>query len=157
MLPIVSLAQDHPKRKPGLWEIQTSMKGLSVGHTIQQCVDAASDAKMMQMGKSIGQGDCAKNEFRKEAGKVISESDCTSGGTRMISKTVFSGDFTSRYAGETTIKYEPAVMGMSEQTMKITARWVGPCEAGQNPGDIIMPGGKKMNIDAMGTLGRGGN
>ena len=72
---------------------------------------------------------------------------------RMVSKTVFSGDFTSQYTGETTITYEPAVLGTSEQKMTISARWLGPCEAGQEPGDVILPGGMKMNIYSMEKIG----
>jgi hypothetical protein len=26
------------------------------------------------------------------------------------------------------------------------AKWLGPCREGQKPGDIIMPGGIKLNI-----------
>jgi hypothetical protein len=30
--------------------------------------------------------------------------------------------------------------------MTMTATWLGPCAADQRPGDMIMPGGMKMNI-----------
>ena len=123
---------------------------------MEHCIDAATDAAMMQMGKSMDGKmglHCAKNEFRTEGGNFIAETDCTSGGIRMISKTVFSGDFTSNYAGETITKYEPAMMGMSEMKSKLSARWVGPCEADQKPGDIIMPNGMKMNMKTMGMFG----
>jgi hypothetical protein len=31
-------------------------------------------------------------------------------------------------------------------SMTMTAKWLGPCAAGQRPGDMIMPNGMKMNI-----------
>ena len=45
------------------------------------------------------------------------------------------------------------MMGMSEMKSKLSARWVGPCEADQKPGDIIMPNGMKMNMKTMGMFG----
>jgi hypothetical protein len=26
------------------------------------------------------------------------------------------------------------------------AKWLGPCKAGQKPGDMVMPGGQTMNV-----------
>jgi hypothetical protein len=31
----------------------------------------------------------------------------------------------------------------------IEAKWLGPCEAGQKPGDLIMPDGKVMQMPKM--------
>ena len=158
VVPLSVSAGDFPSRKTGLCEIQTVIRDQGFGQTMKQCVDVASDAKMMQMGKNMSGAmgaNCVKNEFRKQGSNFVSETDCAMGEMRMISKTVFSGNFSSEYAGDTTVRYEPALMGMSEQRMKITARWLGPCEAGQKPGDIIMPNGMKMNMNSLGTLGNG--
>jgi hypothetical protein len=37
-----------------------------------------------------------------------------------------------------------------ESKTKIEARYVGPCEAGQRPGDVIMPDGKVMRVPGVG-------
>jgi hypothetical protein len=29
------------------------------------------------------------------------------------------------------------------------ARWIGPCQQGQRPGDIILPGGIKLNVRSL--------
>jgi len=29
------------------------------------------------------------------------------------------------------------------------ARWLGPCKSGQKPGDVIMPGAQKFNMQEM--------
>jgi hypothetical protein len=33
--------------------------------------------------------------------------------------------------------------------MTMEAKWVGPCAKGQRPGDVIMPGGIKINVKQM--------
>jgi len=33
-----------------------------------------------------------------------------------------------------------------DTTTKIEAKWLGACKPDQKPGDIVMPGGMKMNI-----------
>jgi hypothetical protein len=39
------------------------------------------------------------------------------------------------------------------RTVKMAAKWLGPGAAGQRPGDMIMPGGQKMNIlDLQGAM-----
>ena len=48
------------------------------------------------------------------------------------------------------IRYDPPQHGMKEMKMSQDARWLGACKAGQKPGDVMMPGGPKMNMnDAM--------
>ncbi len=153
LTPLGVSADELPTRKSGLWEIQMSMAGEAVGQTMKQCVDTAADAAMIRMGTDMSTKmgvKCTKNEFVKQGQRYIFDTDCMMGDIRLTSMTVFSGDFTSQYTGDSVTKFEPALLGISEQNMTITARWVGACEAGQKPGDIIMPGGIKMNINTMG-------
>jgi hypothetical protein len=35
--------------------------------------------------------------------------------------------------------------------MVVAAKWLGPCHADQKPGDMIMPGGVKMNLRDLGN------
>ena len=41
---------------------------------------------------------------------------------------------------------------VSDTTMTIEAKWLGACKSDQKPGDIIMPGGMKMNVKDMEKL-----
>jgi hypothetical protein len=151
-LPAVVFAEELPLRKSGLWEVKTVMQGIPE-QVAKHCSDAETDAKMMGAEKGMGskgEADCKQKEIRKEGSSFIAEVECKMGETKMISKSVFSGDFNSNYQGTVTIKTEPPMMGMGEQTIKMSGKWIGPCEAGQKPGDIIMPGGMKMNILSMG-------
>ena len=40
----------------------------------------------------------------------------------------------------------PGARRARETHMKIAAKWVGPCAAGQKPGDIVMGNGMTMNV-----------
>lgn len=144
-------ADEFPRRTPGLWEVSiTSEAGT---HATKQCVDEKTDAQLLQMGSRMGQM-CTKNETRKEGASFVSESDCTMAGTKIHARSVMSGDFASAYQGEVHVTYNPPLRGKSEGDTKISARRLGACEAGQRPGDIIMPDGKAMNIDMLSKMGR---
>ena len=159
LVPISVSAEDFPARKSGLWSIETSMSGMPGGRKMEQCVDKATDAAMMKMGQGMSEkmgASCSKQELRKEGSRYITESECAmNGGMRMVSKGVFTGDFTSQYRGEISAKYDPPMMGMSESKTTITAKWVGPCKEGQKPGDIVMANGMKMNMADLEKLGSG--
>jgi hypothetical protein len=40
-------------------------------------------------------------------------------------------------------------MGKGENLTLIDAKWIGPCQSDQKPGDMIMPNGMKINIHEM--------
>ena len=152
LAPVLATAADLPSRKAGLWEITMTVAGLNMTQTVKQCIDAATDAKMLEMGKeSQAQPGmkCTSGGPRKDGAGYVAESSCSGNGTKMTTRSVFTGDFQSTYRSESTTKFTPPVSGFSEQKMTMDAHWKGPCEAGQRPGDMIMPGGIKMNIDSM--------
>jgi hypothetical protein len=47
---------------------------------------------------------------------------------------------------EMNSRYSPPLAGRSESSNLIESRWVGPCKAGQRPGDMVMGNGMKMNV-----------
>jgi hypothetical protein len=71
-------------------------------------------------------------------------------------KGVVVGDFNSQLRIETTSTVsmddlpgaaaEALNLTREPQTMVIEARWIGPCEPGQQAGDMIMPDGKVMPL-----------
>ena len=153
LIPAVSMAEESPSIKPGLWQIDTVVAG-QPPVTMKQCIDAKMSRGLGQEGMDVSAmtgGKCKQNAFEKQGDNYISETDCTTNGMRMITKTVLSGDFKTRYTGETITHFEPPIMGMSEQKMKMTARWLGPCTDDMKAGDLIMPDGTKMNINAGGV------
>ena len=40
----------------------------------------------------------------------------------------------------------PGMPADGSSQMTITAKWLGPCAAGQKPGDVIMANGMTMNV-----------
>lgn len=148
-----AFALDFPSRKPGLWEIQTQTgeaTGKSAGHggthTVQQCIDAATDKALRDMGQGMGKDLCSKQELRTDGGKLIVDSVCKIGNTVASTHAVISGDFNSAYRMESKSTYNPPLMGRAEGTSAMEARWIGPCKADQKPGDMVMPNGMKMNV-----------
>lgn len=140
-------AADAPKRKSGLWEMKTQMSGMPAGMPnsgpMQMCVDQASDNVMQERAKE--KSNCSVMDVNRNAGKVTIHSVCQFEQTTATTDAVITGDMDSNYKNDMTIKYAPPRDGMS--TMKITqeARWLGPCKAGQKPGDVMMPGMPAMN------------
>jgi len=152
---LAASAADYPPRKPGLWEmtLQTESSGSAkapVAHTTQQCIDAASDKAMREMGMGMGKEMCSKQEMRAEGSTFVVDSVCTisfgSGASTATTHGVISGDFSSAYKMVMSSSYNPPMMGRKEGTAIVEAKWVGPCKAGQKPGDMMMPNGMKMNV-----------
>jgi hypothetical protein len=113
------------------------------------CIDQKTDNMAQQMGESVARQACSKQQIRREGNKILGDSVCKIGETTATSHTVFSGEFDRAYHGEIRTKYSPALMGKSESVTLIDAKWTGPCQADQKPGDMIMPNGMKINIHEM--------
>jgi uncharacterized protein DUF3617 len=140
-------AVDLPTRKPGLWEMKMVRTGGSVPDmTMQHCTDATTD-KQMSTSFSPGKDTCAKQDIAKTATGYVSDSVCSVAGMTITSHAEITGDFNSAYTVKSTSKSEGGPSGVPrDSTTTIEAKWLGPCKSDQKPGDIVMPGGMKMNI-----------
>lgn len=143
-----AVAIDYPARKPGLWEMRSDDgSGAKEGsHTMQQCIDAASDKALRDMGQGMGKDLCSKQELSSDGGKLVMDSVCKIGNTVATSHAVMSGDFGTAYRMESKSSYSPPLMGRAEGHSVMEAKWIGPCKADQKPGDMVMPNGMKMNV-----------
>lgn len=148
-----AFALDYPPRKPGLWEMSISQAGATTPpHTVQQCIDAATDSAMREMGQGLSKEMCSKKDLRSEGGKLVVDSVCKIGASTSTSHAVVTGDFGSAYHMESKSTYSPPLMGKTEATTIVDTRWVGPCKPDQKPGDMMMGNGMKMNVmDMMGA------
>jgi hypothetical protein len=138
-----------PARKAGLWEIKMTMEGGRMPpQTSQQCIDAETDKLMNTFGGGMRQQMCSQQEVKKMGTGIIVSSTCEMGGVKMTSVGVITGDFDSAYTVKVTSKVEGNAPkgGPAETKMQLDAKWMGECKAGQKPGDMIMPGGVKVNI-----------
>lgn len=147
-----AFALDMPARKPGLWELKMEFVGGKIpAQAMKQCVDAASDKLMNSNFGGAAQEACAKQDAVKSAAGMTVDSVCTFGDTKTTTHAVVTGSFDSAYTVDVTSTREggrpmPGMPAGGASHMTIAAKWLGPCEAGQKPGDIIMANGMKMNV-----------
>ena len=149
-----AFAIDYPARKPGLWEMKIGDgTAPAADQTIQQCIDASSDKAMREMAQGMGAGKdaCSKQDMRQAGSTTVIDSVCKVGTSIATTHAVGTGDLSTGYRMDSTSTYQPPFMGKSDGKAVIDAKWVGPCKADQKPGDMVMPGGVKMNVmDMMG-------
>ena len=101
------------------------------------------------MGKEI----CSKQDIQKTATGYVSDSVCGVAGMTITSHAEITGDFNSAYTVKSTVRSERGPgSAPRDSTSTIEAKWLGACKADQKPGDIMMPGGMKMNIKDMEKL-----
>ena len=142
-----ALAVELPVRKAGLWEMKMVRTGGTVPDmTMQHCTDATTD-KQMSTSFSPGKETCSKQDVQKTATGFVSDSVCGVAGMTITSHADITGDFNSAYTVKVTSRTEGGPSGVPRDgTTTIEARWLGACKADQKAGDIVMPGGMKMNI-----------
>lgn len=140
-------AADVPKRKSGLWEMKTQMAGVPPQGPLQMCIDQATDNLMQERAKE--KANCPVMDVNRSAGKVSIHAVCKQEGLTTTSDAVITGDFEKSYRSDMHIRYEPPQQGMKEMKMTQEARWLGPCKAGQKPGDVMMQGMPAVNMQEM--------
>ena len=136
---------DLPRRKSGLWDFRMTNQYGKGATSVQQCVDEKTDDLMKSETQSGDKLSCSKNDLRKEGDTVISESICKLNGSTAKTRAVFTGRFDSAYKADIKSTYEPPMAGMRESSTVIEAKWLGPCQPGQKPGDIMIPGMPNLN------------
>ena len=143
-----------PIRKAGLWEIKMVRTGSPVPDmTMQHCTDATTD-KQMSTSFSPGKDTCAKQDIVKTATGYVSDSECSVAGMSTTSHAEITGDFNAAYTVKTSSHAQGGAAGAAgrDSSMTLEAKWLGACKPEQKPGDIVMPGGFKMNVRDMDKL-----
>ena len=154
-------ADDFPNRKAGLWEVTSGAEDPgSAAPATQQCVDAATDRTVGLVMEPWAYLLCARREVRRAGDTMTADATCKMvpdkperGGTihTVTVHAVVNGNFDSAYTMTMTVQGKALPGGT--KTITTAAKWLGPCAAGQKPGDIVM-GGLKMNILEMMKRGR---
>ena len=140
---------DLPKRKSGLWDMTMTRDPAPPGGAagkMQMCIDEKIDDMTKQMGQSAAREMCSKTEFHREGDKIVGDSVCKVDQSTVTTHTVLAGKFDSEYQADIQTRFDPPMMGMGQSHMVIKGRWVGPCKAGQRPGDMVMPNGMTINV-----------
>jgi Protein of unknown function (DUF3617) len=154
-LPAVkALALELPVRKAGLWELKMLRAGSATPEmTMQQCTDESTDKQMTATFSPMAKQNCSRNDTLQTATGYTTDSVCSFNGTTMTSHSDITGDFNAAYTVKVSSHNDkPPAGAPADSTMTLQARWLGPCTPEQRPGDIVMPGGFKLNIKDMDKL-----
>jgi hypothetical protein len=140
-------AEELPLRKAGLWEMKITKLGSQLPEmTMQHCTDATTDKAMANSVSPLAKQICSKQEVVKTTTGYVSDSVCTVSGVSMTSHAEITGDFNSAYSITTKAHMDKGPEQLRDTTTRIDAKWLGDCKADQKPGDIMMPGGFKLNV-----------
>lgn len=134
-------AAELPPRKAGLWALSIKTpEGRTV--SMQQCVDAKTDAALQSMSGGVAQRACSKRDLQRSGDTITIDTVCSFAGRTQTGHTVITGSFDTGYNMVLTIQSQ----GLPTRTTNMAAKWMGPCAAGQKPGDTIMANGRTINI-----------
>ena len=147
-----ALALDVPTGKAGLWELKMEFQGRNLpAQLMQQCTDASTDKLMTLNFGGAADRNCQKRDVHNNGGTITVDSVCSFGEATTTSHAIVSGDFNSAYTVQISSTRQggrpiPGAAPGGESHMTISAKWLGPCVAGQKPGDVMMGNGMKMNV-----------
>ena len=152
-LALPAFAQDFPKLKPGLWEMErvadpaTAKNGRPMpSNRTTMCLDESVQRQMFEMASGAMKGACSRHDFKLTGNRMTGDVVCNIGGSRMHSKSVMVLNGNHAYRTEIDTTYDPPLMGQSHTTTVMAARNVGPCKPGQRAGDLVLPNGQTMNM-----------
>ena len=149
----VAVADELPLRKPGLWEMKVVKVGSDLPSiTMQHCTDATVDKDMADSVSPLVKRVCSKRDVQKTATGYVSDSLCTIAGVSVTSHSEIVGDFNSAYTVTTKAHIDKGPDSVRDTTTQIDAKWLGACKPDQKPGDVVMPGGIKINVRDGGKL-----
>ena len=141
-------AAEQLSRKPGLWEVKTTLDNSSAPpRLVKQCIDAATDALSQSIAGPFSAAVCPDRKVQHSADAVTVDSTCSIAGKPASAHAVVTGSFDSAYTMK--VLAEGALLPGGRMGMTMEGTWLGPCAADQRPGDIIMANGVKINIPDM--------
>jgi len=147
-LPSTSFANELPDIKEGMWKVESTVDGKPEG-TSKHCLDKETTKKMIESGTKMMAQACSPVVITKDGDSYNTTVTCNLGMSKMTSKTSMTGDFKTNYTTVSNTSFNPPMMGMGNSAAKGVATYLGDCEAGMKPGDVIMPDGSKMNMNEM--------
>lgn len=139
-------AADLPRRKSGLWEIETKMSGMPSAGPIRMCIDQRTDDIANDGGPTGEKADCPVLQVKRQGSSIVVHSVCRHDGTTATTDGTITGDLDRQYRSDMKTRFDPPQDGMREVRVNQEARWLGPCAPGQKAGDVIMPGVGGYNL-----------
>jgi hypothetical protein len=149
----LAVAADFPEHKPGLWEMTITTAGSPAGPMTERiCLDPSTDQLLYKFSAGMNKKMCSKTDLHGSGGKVIVDTVCHIANTTATGHSVTSFVGNTATHTETSVHYDPAMMGKTDITSTQDGKWVGACPADMKPGDIVMsnplmPHPMKMNLN----------
>lgn len=139
-------ADEYPARKPGLWEITTDPKDPRP-MVARLCIDAATEADLLKKGQATKAEICSRQDVHRTGNVLTVDSVCRPMSSEVTSRSVttYTGDAT--YSTVITSHFNPPFMGKTDSITTQEAKWLGPCGADMQPGDMIV-GGQRLRAAA---------
>ena len=142
----LTVAQDFPKLKPGLWEMTMTTGKRDAPRLTTICLDDSVQREMYKMSMGMMAGMCSKHEIKVAGNKVTTIANCDLGIAKMQSQAVMTLSGNTSYHTEARATFDPPLNGAKESTSIIDGKHVGACRPGQQPGDMTLPGGHTVNV-----------
>ena len=145
-----ALAQEYPRLKAGLWELnRLSDRANDKGMRTTVCLDESVQKEMWDMGVGAMKGMCSKSDFHISGSHGSGEFVCNMAGSQMHSKSTMTLMGDTAYRTEVDTTFDPPLNGMAKSHSTLDAKYTGACKPGQRPGDIMLPNGSVMNMRDM--------
>ncbi|MEO8740867.1 MAG: DUF3617 family protein [Casimicrobiaceae bacterium] len=147
-----ALAAEPPVLKSGLWEVTRANPQQPPDRrpVTTMCLDESVQAQMREFGMGATKEMCSQNERKVESNRMTMSATCKLGQTTMKTQSVMTFASNTAYHMEGTASYDPPMPNMPrESKTSVDAKWVGPCKAGQQPGDVTLETGQTINIKQM--------
>ena len=113
------------------------------------CLDEVTQAQMRDFGMGMAKDMCTRNDIRSEGNRLLTNSTCTMGTSTMKTQSVMTFNGSNGYHTEITATYDPPMFNLKESKTVLDGKWVGPCKAGQKPGDMTLENGQTVNMQQM--------
>jgi len=145
-----------PPRQPGLWQMTVSEDGsVDPPQSLQICIDALTDAHLGILGTDLSGDQCPQRTI-SQAGDgtlgLLASCDMGAGVVTEYSGSItgdYSQDYSEKLRAQTTSQSLPQMNRVANYV--VTAKRIGPCAAGQQPGDVINDGVKVNLFGAAGV------
>ena len=120
-----------------------------MGSRARQCLDDSVQAEMREFSMGVAKEMCTQNDRHVEGNRMTVKATCKLGPTTMKTESVMVFNGNTAYHTDSSERYDPPFMNMSETKSTIDGKWTGPCKPGQQPGDIVTETGQTINMKAM--------
>ncbi len=159
--PAVKAKPEHPKtvlppRQPGLWQMMVTEDGsMDPPQDLQICIDAVTDAHLGILGTDLSGDHCLQRSVNQAGDGTLGLLARCDMGAGVI--TEYSGAITGDYSHDYSEKLRAQTRSESLPQMNrvvnylVTAKRLGDCAAGQQPGDVVNDGVKVNLFGAAGV------